>query len=215
MGNAVREWQGTEAKTHQPELQADGPPSSTSTFHTHASSETALHTRCVCVPLYFLRMMSTQCLQKRRLRRISLFPVHPSKRNPARVSSYYMATATAYQSNKIFMYGVFRPSVMIDIAHVSSHTATQDRHGHTPRHCWHTTHPLGSTEHPPFACSHTTHSSQPPQSTIRSAYTTPHQRATQCEYARQGTEAKTHEPELQADGPPWSTSTFHIHALEQ
>ena len=47
MGNAVRVCrQGTEAKTHQPELQADGPPSSTSTFHTHASSETALHTRC-------------------------------------------------------------------------------------------------------------------------------------------------------------------------
>ena len=100
-GNAVRVCrQGTEAKTHQqPELQADGPPSSTSTFHTHASSETALHTRCVRVPLYFLRMMSTQCLQKSRLRRISLLPVHPSKRNPARVSSYYMATATAHQSN--------------------------------------------------------------------------------------------------------------------
>ena len=55
-----------------------------------------------------------------------------------------------------FMYGVFRSSVMIDITHVSSHTATQDRHGHTPRHCWHTTHQLGSTEHPPFACSRTT-----------------------------------------------------------
>eukprot|EP01044_Picomonas_judraskeda_P022012 COSAG03_NODE_5346_length_1270_cov_9.824082_1_plen_190_part_00 len=99
-GNAVRVCrQGTEAKTHQPELQADGPPSSTSTFHTHASSETALHTRCVCVPLYSLRMMSTQCLQKSRLRSVSLLPVHPSKRNPARVSSYYMATATAHQSN--------------------------------------------------------------------------------------------------------------------
>ena len=80
-----------------------------------------------------------------------------------------------------FMYGVFRSSVMIDITHVSSRTATQDTHGHTPRHCWHATHRLGSTEHPPFACSRTTHSSQPPQSTIRSAYTTPHQRATLCE----------------------------------
>ena len=176
--------QGTEAKTHQqPELQADGPPSSTSTFHTHASSETALHTRCVRVPLYFLRMMSTQCLQKRRLRRISLLPVHPSKRKPARVSSYYMAHSNC-SSIQHFKYSVFRSSVMIDIAHVSSHTATQDRHGHTPRHCWHTTHKLGSTEHPPFARSRTTqHSSQPPQSTVRSAHTTPHQRATQCEYA--------------------------------
>ena len=104
------------------------------------------------------------------------------------------------------------------LAHVSSHTATQDRHGHTPRHCWHTTHPLGSTEHPPFACSRTTqHSSQPPQSTLRSAYTTPHQWATQCEYAGKALKRKhisslSCKPTAHPRRPPHS---IHMLAVKQ
>eukprot|EP01044_Picomonas_judraskeda_P027799 COSAG03_NODE_8975_length_754_cov_221.138931_1_plen_135_part_10 len=96
-----------------------------------------------------------------------------------------------------FMYGVFRSSVMIDITHVSSHTATQDRHGHTPSHCWHTTHLLGSTEHPPFACSRTT---QQPATAVHSPFSV-HNTSSMgntVRLCRQGTEGKTHEPELQA-----------------
>ena len=128
-------------------------------------------------------MMSTKCLQKSPTC-ISLLPVHPSKRNPARVSSYYMAHSNC-STIQHFKYSVFRSSVMIDITHVSSHTATQDRHGHTPRHCWHTTHGLGSTEHPPFARSRTT---QQPATAVHNPVSvhntsSPHQWATQCEYA--------------------------------
>ena len=100
------------------------------------------------------------------------------------------------------------------LAHVSSHTATQDRHGHTPRHCWHTTHRLGSTEHPPFACSRTT---QQPATAVHSPVSVHNTSSTgnAVRVCRQGTEAKTHQPELQADGPPSSTSTFHTHASSE
>ena len=107
--------------------------------------------------------------------------------------------------NPTFHDVVFHSSVMIDITHVSSHTATQDRHGHSPRHCWHTTHQLGSTEHPPFACSRTT---QQPATAVHnpvSVHNTSSAGNT-VRVCRQGTKAKTHQPELQADGPPSSTS---------